>query len=251
MVDKLPWFALSDPAVTRMLTIGDLYSHRSGLPDHAGDKLEDLGYDRRFILERLRQLRSHRSESHTPTPTSVSPPRPRRSPRRRAPPGRTSASRCSTARWAWRPPAPGSPTTKPAPTRRSVTSAPATVTGRCSGATPTRSHPPGVSSSVNDITHWLAMVLANGTYNGDPGRRAGRAAAGGDRRSSPARRRSRRCGPGSTATGSTSEPPRPPGWSSATPGVPAGAGTNFVIIPSADVAIVALSNATPAGIPRR
>ena len=56
MVDKLPWFALSDPAVTRVLTIGDLYSHRSGLPDHAGDKLEDLGYDRRFILERLRQL---------------------------------------------------------------------------------------------------------------------------------------------------------------------------------------------------
>ena len=56
VVDKLPWFALSDPAVTRMLTIGDLYSHRSGLPDHAGDKLEDLGYDRRFILERLRQL---------------------------------------------------------------------------------------------------------------------------------------------------------------------------------------------------
>jgi CubicO group peptidase (beta-lactamase class C family) len=55
-----------------MLTVGDLYSHRSGLPDHAGDKLEDLGYDRRFILERLR-IRSHRSESLTPTPTSVSP----------------------------------------------------------------------------------------------------------------------------------------------------------------------------------
>ncbi len=56
IVDKLPWFALKDPAVTKMVTVGDMYSHRSGLPDHAGDMLEDLGYDRRYILERLRQL---------------------------------------------------------------------------------------------------------------------------------------------------------------------------------------------------
>ena len=56
IVSKLPWFALSDPVVTRMVTIGDMFSHRSGLPDHAGDMLEDLGYDRRYVLERLRQL---------------------------------------------------------------------------------------------------------------------------------------------------------------------------------------------------
>ena len=56
VVDELPWFALSDPGVTAMLTVGDLFSHRSGLPDHAGDKLEDIGYDRRAVLERLRQL---------------------------------------------------------------------------------------------------------------------------------------------------------------------------------------------------
>jgi CubicO group peptidase (beta-lactamase class C family) len=52
----LPWFALADPEVARRLTIGDLYAHRSGLPDHAGDELEDLGYDRRAVLERLRLL---------------------------------------------------------------------------------------------------------------------------------------------------------------------------------------------------
>jgi CubicO group peptidase (beta-lactamase class C family) len=52
----LPWFALADPEVTRRLTLGDLYAHRSGLPDHAGDELEDLGYDRRAVLERLRLL---------------------------------------------------------------------------------------------------------------------------------------------------------------------------------------------------
>ena len=36
------------------VTIGDLLSHRSGLPDHGGDTLEDLGFDRRQVLERLR-----------------------------------------------------------------------------------------------------------------------------------------------------------------------------------------------------
>ena len=56
IVDKLPWFALSDPAVTKMVTVGDMYSHRSGLPDHAGDLLEDLGYDRRQVLDKLRDF---------------------------------------------------------------------------------------------------------------------------------------------------------------------------------------------------
>jgi CubicO group peptidase (beta-lactamase class C family) len=56
IVAKLPWFALSDPYVTGHVTVADLYSHRSGLPDHAGDKLEDLGYDRRQVLERLKYL---------------------------------------------------------------------------------------------------------------------------------------------------------------------------------------------------
>ena len=52
----LPWFKLKDPWVTTHVTIGDLLSHRSGLPDHAGDTLEDLGFDRRQVLERLRLL---------------------------------------------------------------------------------------------------------------------------------------------------------------------------------------------------
>ncbi|SDD37017.1 CubicO group peptidase, beta-lactamase class C family [Paracoccus isoporae] len=56
MRELLPWFALSDPAVTARLTIGDLLSHRSGLPDHAGDDLEDIGFGRRRVLERLRLL---------------------------------------------------------------------------------------------------------------------------------------------------------------------------------------------------
>jgi CubicO group peptidase (beta-lactamase class C family) len=49
-----PQFALSDPAVTAQLTIRDLFAHRSGLPTGAGDVLEDLGYSRSEILDRIR-----------------------------------------------------------------------------------------------------------------------------------------------------------------------------------------------------
>ena len=56
MATLLPWFALSDPRASALLTVGDLFAHRSGLPDHAGDRLEDLGFDRHAVLERLRLL---------------------------------------------------------------------------------------------------------------------------------------------------------------------------------------------------
>jgi CubicO group peptidase (beta-lactamase class C family) len=49
----LPGFTLSDPYVGSHVTIADMYAHRSGLPDHAGDLLEDLGYDRAAVLQRL------------------------------------------------------------------------------------------------------------------------------------------------------------------------------------------------------
>ncbi|MFD3938332.1 serine hydrolase [Streptomyces sp. NPDC058611] len=50
----LPGFSLKDPWVTGHVTTADLFSHRSGLPDHAGDLLEDLGYDQSYILDHLR-----------------------------------------------------------------------------------------------------------------------------------------------------------------------------------------------------
>ncbi|MER5774976.1 serine hydrolase [Streptomyces sp. NPDC002039] len=52
----LPGFSLKDPWVTDHVTTADLFSHRSGLPDHAGDLLEDLGYDQAYILDHLRLL---------------------------------------------------------------------------------------------------------------------------------------------------------------------------------------------------
>src|SRR5438876_3361152 len=47
-------FAMFDPWVTREITIRDMYAHRSGFPEHAGDLLEDLGFARAEILYRLR-----------------------------------------------------------------------------------------------------------------------------------------------------------------------------------------------------
>ncbi|MEO8925910.1 MAG: serine hydrolase domain-containing protein, partial [Caulobacteraceae bacterium] len=52
--DLDPAFQLAEPYVTREVTIADLFSHRSGLPDHAGDLLEDLGFSRAETLRRLR-----------------------------------------------------------------------------------------------------------------------------------------------------------------------------------------------------
>ena len=56
MADIAPGFALHDAWPTQNVSLADLFSHRSGLLDHAGDLLEDLGFDREEILHRLRYL---------------------------------------------------------------------------------------------------------------------------------------------------------------------------------------------------
>jgi CubicO group peptidase (beta-lactamase class C family) len=53
VVEVGPGVSLADAWVDEHLTFADLYSHRSGLPPHAGDLLEDLGYDRDEVLDRL------------------------------------------------------------------------------------------------------------------------------------------------------------------------------------------------------
>ncbi|CAA9551304.1 MAG: Beta-lactamase class C-like and penicillin binding proteins (PBPs) superfamily / DUF3471 domain [uncultured Thermomicrobiales bacterium] len=49
-------FALHDSWPTQDVTLADLFAHRSGLHEHAGDLLEDLGFGRDEILHRLRFL---------------------------------------------------------------------------------------------------------------------------------------------------------------------------------------------------
>jgi CubicO group peptidase (beta-lactamase class C family) len=108
----------------------------------------------------------------------------------------------------------------------------------------------GVSSSINDMTKWLTMMLADGSYDGRQivDRKALMPAVTpqivSDRGSEPAMR-SGFYGYGFNV-GTTAGARMQLSHSGA---FELGAGTNFVIIPSADVAIVALTNATPSGIP--
>lgn len=53
IVDYLPTFRLADDWISRHVTIADMYSHRSGLPDHAAEELEEFGYQQAEILARL------------------------------------------------------------------------------------------------------------------------------------------------------------------------------------------------------
>lgn len=52
----LPEARIGPAAIAGSVTLRDLLSHRSGLPDHAGDHLEDIGFDRDTILRRLRLI---------------------------------------------------------------------------------------------------------------------------------------------------------------------------------------------------
>ncbi len=251
IVDKLPWFALSDPAATRMVTVGDLFAHRSGLPDHAGDILEDLGYDRRTVMERMRLLPlAPFRDSYAYTNFGVT----------------TAAEAVATAAgrsWEdlsdevlYRPLNMTSTSSRFADFQSRPDKAVGHV--RVDGSYQpryTRDPDPqspagGVSSSVSDMTHWLTMILADGTYNGT--------AVVDSTRLLPA-----------LTPQAVSNPPTEPAMRSGFYGYgfnigtsptgrvrfshsgafDLGAATNFVIIPDADVAIVALTNAAPIGVP--
>lgn len=251
VVEKLPWFALSDPAVTRMLTVGDLFSHRSGLPDHAGDMLEDLGYDRRTVLERLRLLPlAPFRTSYAYTNFGV-----------------TAAAEAAAAgageswedlcdRVLYRPLGMSSTSSRFGDYEARANKAVGHVKVD-NGYQPRYTRDPdaqspagGVSASVNDLTHWLAMILADGSYKGDtvvePA--ALLAALTPQIVSNPPSEPAARPGfygygfnVGTSSAGRTEF--------SHSGAFFLGAATNVVIIPSADVAIVALSNATPSGVP--
>jgi len=78
LADIDPAFRLAEAYPTSMITIRDLFAHRSGLPGGAGDDLEEIGYGRDEILQRLRLLpRPPAFAQRTPIATSAS--RPERS----------------------------------------------------------------------------------------------------------------------------------------------------------------------------
>ncbi len=251
VVDELPWFALSDPAVTRMVTVGDLFSHRSGLPDHAGDQLEDLGYDRRAVLEKLRQLPldpfrisyAYTNFGLTAGAEAVAaaagkPWQDLAAESLFTPLGMDSTS-YRFADYAARPDrAVGhihiDGRYEPLYVRDADAQAPAG----------------GASSTANDLTHWMAMVLAGGEHDGAQliEQAALLPAVTPQVVSSPASEPAMRTGFYGYGfnVGTTSGARTQLSHSGA---FELGAGTNVLMLPSADVGIVALTNATMSGVP--
>lgn len=250
VVTQLPWFALNDPWVTQNVTVGDFYAHRSGLPDHAGDLLEDLGYDRRQVLERLREvpLDPFRSTYHY-TNFGVTA-------------GAEAVAAAAGKDWDTL-----SQDTIYGPLGMTSTSSKfSDYIARADRAVPhvlvdgeyqakyQREPDPqtpagGVSSSVNDMAKWLTMLIADGTYDGqeivDPD--ALLPAVSAEIVSNPSATPDSRAGfygygfnVSNSAAGRT--------MVSHSGAFALGAGTNFVWIPSLDVAIVVLTNAAPIGI---
>src|SRR6476661_6892138 len=251
VVSKLPWFALSDPAVTKMVAVGDMFSHRSGLPDHAGDMLEDLGYDRRFVLDRLRQLPLDPFRiSYAYTNFGLTA-------------GAEAVAASAGKSWEdlavealFDPLGMASTSFRFADYQARPDRAVGHihVDGRYEPLYVRDPDPEapagGASSSVNDMTRWLTMMLANGSLEGkqilDP--KALLPAVTPQIVSSRATEAAMRSGfygygfnvaPTSAARMELSH----------SGAFELGSGTNFVILPSADVAVVALTNATPSGGP--
>lgn len=246
----LPWFTLSDADVSNAVTIADLYSHRSGLPDHAGDRLEDMGYDRKDILERLRYLPLHAFRSSyfytnfgvTAAAQAVA-----------TASGLDWATLCDVA--IYRPLGMSSTSSRHADFAARANRAvghvkvgDAWVQGP--GTLPDAQAPAGgVSSSVNDMAKWLAMMLGQGVFNGKRVVDASALAAAVTAQAQsappgldhPAAYYGYGFNVGTTAAGRASY--------SHSGAFGVGASTNFVAVPSTGLAIVALTNGYPIGIP--
>ena len=163
-----PTFEMFDPWVTRQITVRDMYAHRSGLPDHAGDLLEDIGFTRSEILFRLRyqrpdsSFRSHYAYTNFGmTEGAVAAVKPYRLEWEEAcaqklykPLGMTSTS----SRYA------------DFTARQNKALGHVQVNGKWvqkfkrdpDAQSPTG----GVSSSVNDVAKWIRLQLANGKFDG-------------------------------------------------------------------------------------
>ncbi len=249
VVQYLPWFALSNSDVTRQLTVGDLYAHRSGLPEHAGDDLEDLGYDRHQVLERLRLLPLQEFRKHYDyTNFGLTA-------------GAEAVAVAARTDWAalsdavlYRPLGMASTSSRfsdyIARGNRAVPHVreAGTWLPKYQRQPDAQSPAGGVSSSASDMARWLALVLQDGRYEG---RQVVASAA---------------LQPATTAQ-ILSSPPHEPGAPAGYYGYgfnvgthasgratlshsgafTLGAATNFVAVPSAKVGIIILTNAQPIG----
>jgi CubicO group peptidase (beta-lactamase class C family) len=247
----LPWFKLKDPFVTAQLTIGDLLSHRSGLPDHAGDNLEDVGYGRRQVLERLRFLPlapfrisyAYTNFGYTAGAEAVA-----------VASGKDFATMCEEVLFA--PLGMKSTSARFADFEKRENRAVGHVKvgsvyeHRYQREPDAQAPAGGVSSSINDLARWLAMVTQGGKSEGKSfiDAKVLLPANSPQVLSGPPATFAARPGlygygfnVGVTAAGRTSF--------SHSGAFSLGANTNFVIVPSTGIGIVVLTNAAPTGAP--
>ncbi|ORA17381.1 serine hydrolase [Mycobacterium arosiense] len=251
VASKLPWFTLSDPYVTSHVTVGDLYSHRSGLPDHAGDKLEDLGYDRRQTLERLKYLPLDPFRiSYAYTNYGITA-------------GAEAVAAAAGKPWEdlsdevlYRPLGMASTSSRFADflARPNHAVNHIKIDGKWQARFQRDPDPQspagGVSSSVNDMARWLMMLLGNGTYNGRriASPEALLPATSPQMVSAPAKTPQARTGFYGYGFNCSVDSSGRTEYSHSG-AFDLGAATNFVVLPAEDLGIVALTNAAPYGIP--
>ncbi|WP_423459356.1 serine hydrolase [Ottowia sp. VDI28] len=242
MRELLPWFKLGNDDTNARLTVADLYAHRSGLPDHAGDDIEEMGWPQREVLERLRfqplqPLGTHYAYTNA---------------------GLTAAALGVAARagtdWAtlseqtlYAPLGMTRTTSRYADFMRQTNRAVGHVRGSTGwepGA-PRNADPQsaagGASSSARDMARWLALLLARGRWEG-------------------------RTLVGAEALQAAMSPQAPGGaygygfnvgtlgegglrMNSHSGAFQLGAATCFMLVPALDVAVVALTNSWPIGVP--
>ena len=245
----LPGFRLSDDWITQQVTVGDFFAHRSGLSAHVGDQLEDLGYGRQDMLDRLRYvpLDGFRTRyAYTNFGLTA---------------GAEAAARAAGLDWATL-----SERTLYQPLGMASTSSRfADFMQRGNRASPhvkteagyraqyqrdpdAQSPAGGVSASANDMARWMSMVLQQGSFQGRPVVKAEALlpATSAQIVSSPPRNPNERAGfygygfnVGTSPSGRVKL--------SHSGAFLLGAGTAFSMIPSAGVGIVTLTNAAPVG----
>jgi CubicO group peptidase (beta-lactamase class C family) len=252
-VQKLmPQFKLSEWYATNNATIGDLYAHRSGLPEHVADFLEDLGFTRGQMLDKLRYaplapFRAHYAYTNF---------------------GMTAAAEAvaiaSGTDWAtlsqqalYAPLGMNSTSSRYADfVARSNRAVGHVQSGNkyivsAPGRNPDAQSPAGgVSSSVNDMAQWMSMVLAHGCANGTQliaGNALLPAISPQTVSNMPSNPRSRAGFYGYGFNVADSGAGRVVLTHSGAFAL--GAGTAYTLIPSANVGIVTLTNALPIGVP--
>ncbi|WP_157546591.1 serine hydrolase [Hamadaea tsunoensis] len=251
LAEAMPGFKLADPWVSGHVTVGDAFSHRTGLPPAAGDKLEDLGYDRQYILDHL--------HLHKLSPFRIS----YAYANYGLTAGAEAVARKSGMAWAdlaadavYKPL--GMTSTSSWYNDFVKRTDKATLHQKIDGRfvpglvrDPDQQDPAGgVSSSVNDMAKWLRMVLGDGTFEGrkiyDPA--DFQPAITAQIVSGKPRQMDARAGFYGYGFNVTTSQSGRTGFNHSGAFVSGGA-TNISVLPSADVGIVTLTNAWPIGVP--